>query len=215
MKIPVGINITEGAKEDFALKMIRNICGQKQAGRVWNKYLHYILLKLGFVQSQVDECVYFRKGLIYLLNTDDSILASWNESEIKQAIEDIQSSGLKITIEGSLADFVCVNIQRMKDGKVKMSQPQLAKQICQDLGFKKNTKDTPIPAASSKILKRHQTSEEFDNSFNYRSVIGKLNYYEKWDGKSYPLVCHARFSFVCCLFWRFCRFVFLFQFCWG
>jgi len=60
-----------------------------------------------------------------------------------------------------------------------MSQPQLARQIYQDLGFKENTKDKPIPAASSKILKRHQTSKEFDNSFKYRSVIGKLNYYEK------------------------------------
>ena len=57
MKVTVGFNITEGAKEDFALKMIRNIYGQKQAGRVWNKYLHRILSKLGFVQSQVDECV--------------------------------------------------------------------------------------------------------------------------------------------------------------
>jgi len=29
MNVPVGIDITEGAREDFALKMIRNIYGQK------------------------------------------------------------------------------------------------------------------------------------------------------------------------------------------
>jgi len=114
------------------LKMFRNIYGQKQAGRVWNKYLHNILLKLGFVQSEVDECVYFRNGLIYLLYTDDSILASRDESEIRQAIEGIQNSGLKITIEGSVTDFLGVHIEKFERGKVKMSQPQLANQICRD-----------------------------------------------------------------------------------
>ena len=114
MKVPVGIDITEGAKEDFALKMFRNIYGQKQAGRVWNKYLHNILLKLGFVQSEVDECVYFRNGLIYLLYTDDSILASRDESEIRRAIEDIQSSGLKMTIEGSVTDSWESTLKQLK-----------------------------------------------------------------------------------------------------
>jgi len=106
MKVPVGINITEGAKEDFALKMIRNIYGQKHADRVWNKYLHRILSKLGFVQSQVDECVYFGDGVIYLLYTDDSILISRSETKIRQAIIDIERSGLKITIEESVLRFV-------------------------------------------------------------------------------------------------------------
>ena len=40
-----------------------------------------------------------------------------------------------------------------------------------------STKQTP--AASSKLLKRHSDSEPFDNHFDYRSVIGKLNYLEK------------------------------------
>jgi hypothetical protein len=37
----------------------------------------------------------------------------------------------------------------------------------------------PVPAKSSEILKWHVNSEPFDGSFNYRSVIGKLNYLEK------------------------------------
>ena len=96
MKIPAGIDIDEGEKADFVLKMLRNIYGQKQAGRVWNKYLHNILLRLGFVQSQVDEGVYYRDGVMYLLYTDDTLLASKSEAKINQAIKDIQDSGLKI-----------------------------------------------------------------------------------------------------------------------
>ena len=41
------------------------------------------------------------------------------------------------------------------------------------------TKPKKLPACSSKILKRHQDSEAFDESFHYRSIVGKLNYLEK------------------------------------
>ena len=111
MKIPAGIQLVDGNNKDFCLKMHRNIYGQRQAGRVWNKYLHRILVEeLKFEQSKIDECVYYRGGLIYLLYTDDSILASKDKSEIEVAIQDIERAGLKITIEGSLKDFLGVNI---------------------------------------------------------------------------------------------------------
>ncbi len=77
MKIPAGVDIIEGEKTDFVLKMLRNIYGQKQAGRVWNKYLHGILLRLGFVQSQVDEGVYSIRLTVLL-----SILNKWKAIKI-------------------------------------------------------------------------------------------------------------------------------------
>ena len=121
MKIPVGINIAKGEKEGFMLKMIRNIYGQKQAGRVWNKFLHNILLKLGFEQSQVDECVYYWDGVMYLALHRRFITRQQERSQ------NLIISELKITIEGKVADFLGVHIQRMKDGNVRMPQPHLAK----------------------------------------------------------------------------------------
>ena len=41
------------------------------------------------------------------------------------------------------------------------------------------TKPKKLPACSSRILKRHEDSEAFDESFHYRSIVGKLNYLEK------------------------------------
>ena len=180
MKIPAGIQLVDGNNKDFCLKMHRNIYGQRQAGRVWNKYLHRILVEeLKFEQSKIDECVYYRGGLIYLLYTDDSILASKDKSEIEVAIQDIERAGLKITIEGSLKDFLGVNISAREGGEVHMTQPQLAKQIYEMMGFKENTKPRSIPAPSSKILHRHADSHPHDGSFDYRSAVGKINYYEK------------------------------------
>ena len=177
IKIPAEIQITEGRNEDYVLKMHRNIYGQKQAGRVWNKYFHDILAnKLSFQQPDIDECIYYRGELIYLLYTDDSILASRSKDVIDKAINDMKEAGLKITIEGDLQDFLGVHIAKQEGGKVTMTQPQLSKSIIKDLNFKVNTKPKAISAASSKILLRHQNSEAFAGSFNYRSVIGKLNY---------------------------------------
>jgi Reverse transcriptase (RNA-dependent DNA polymerase) len=38
MKIPRGLNVG-GTRSTHSLKLLRNVYGQKQAGRVWNKYL--------------------------------------------------------------------------------------------------------------------------------------------------------------------------------
>ena len=46
MRILAGIDIDEGDKADFVLQMLRNIYGQRQAGRLWNKCLPEILVKM-------------------------------------------------------------------------------------------------------------------------------------------------------------------------
>ena len=67
---------------------------------------------LHFKQSKVDECVFYRGKTIYVLYTDDSILASPDQKEIDQIIKDLKKANLNITIEGDLQDFLGVNIDR-------------------------------------------------------------------------------------------------------
>lgn len=96
----------EGAnKGEYVFKLRKNTYGQKQAGRVWNQYLVSRLTSIGFKQSIVDECVFYRGGMIYVLYTDDSILAGPDENEINKTIEEMKAI-LDITIEGDLNDFL-------------------------------------------------------------------------------------------------------------
>ena len=179
MKVPAGMELENGADpREYALKIHRNMYGQKQAGRVWNKYLvDRLVNKLGFQQSKVDECVFYRGRTLYVLYTDDSLLAGPDEKEINQVIDNLRKVGkLDITVKGDLADFLGVNIDRKKDGSIHLTQPHLI----DHLRLKDDrVKAKSTPAASSKLLTRHRDSEAFDGSFNYRSVIGKLNYLEK------------------------------------
>lgn len=61
LKVLAGFDIKDGNKEDYALKLHKNVYGQKQAGRVWYKFLtNKLTQQLGFKQSKVDECLFYR-----------------------------------------------------------------------------------------------------------------------------------------------------------
>jgi hypothetical protein len=59
MEIPKGVTVTSGSSErersKYALRLIKNLYGQKQAGRVWYQYLTKGLQELGFMKSSVDD----------------------------------------------------------------------------------------------------------------------------------------------------------------
>ena len=191
MKIPGGFTVVDGNNKDYLLKLHRNVYGQKDSGRVFYQYLRKKLVnEVGFVQSEVDECVFYRGNVMYVLYTDDSLLAGPDQKEVEKAIEDIRAAKLDITIEGDIQDFLGVNITRREDGTVHLTQPHLIDQILEDLHMEENVTTKTLPAPSSKILSRHSDSEDFDNSFNYRSVIGKLNYLEKGSRPDIAYITH-------------------------
>jgi hypothetical protein len=180
MKIPKGIHI-EGVDnpEDWVLEIHKNIYGGKSAGRQWYLYLKEKLESVGFKRSDFDECVFYKGSCMYVLYTDDSILAGPDKDELDQIIKQLQAAQLGITDEGDIADFLGVNITRVGD-EFHLTQPKLIQSIIEDLGLDKpNTHTKDIPMASSKLLSRHTNSPDFDQHFNYRRVIGKLNFLEQ------------------------------------
>ena len=75
---------------------------------------------------------------MYVLYTDDSILAGPDLKEVERAIEDIKKAKLDITIEGE--DFLGVNIDRKKDGTIHLTQPHLIDQILDDFRLEENAR---------------------------------------------------------------------------
>jgi hypothetical protein len=196
MRLPHGFTGPDGTK-DYALKIHKNIYGQRQAGRVWFQHLVLRLKKIGFKQSRVDECLFTKGNVLYVLYTDDSLLAGPDEKELSKIIEQMKSVGLELTVEGDVSDFLGVKIERLPDGSIKMTQPHLIDQILSDLrlnGPSVSTKDTPAPIST--ILGRHLDSDPHDGHFDYRSVVGKLNYLEKCTRIDISYAAHqcARFS---------------------
>jgi hypothetical protein len=134
---------------------------------------------------------------MYVLYTDDSVLAGPDRAEIDQVIEDIKKAKLDITVEGDIQDFLGINIERKGDGTIHLTQPHLIDSIIKELRLDDdNVQIKTTPAKTSDILRRHAASKDFDNAFNYRSIIGKLNYLERGTRADISYITHqcARFA---------------------
>jgi hypothetical protein len=177
MEIPAGFNMASG--KDKVLKLVNNLYGQKQAGRVWNNYLSDGLCKLGFEQCKNDPCIFWRGNTMIIIYTDDTIVTGPDVTQIDKAIEDI-GTAFKITHQTKVNDFLGVKIERdEKDGSIKFSQPHLINSILKDVGLQDNSNPRKTPAVTSNILHRYLESPKHNEPWDYRSVVGKLNYLEK------------------------------------
>ena len=99
IQTPLYMNIPKGYKtpkdknnRPMVLKLVRNIYGQKQGPKVWGDFLHQGLTKASFKQSQVDPCLYYHPGLIFLVYIDDCLLLSSTDELIDQGIHDLRAA---------------------------------------------------------------------------------------------------------------------------
>ena len=166
--------------EDYVLKIKQNYYGQKQGARVWNQHLVERLKQVGFQQSAHDECLFYHGKCVYILYTDDSLLLGPDKEELDRLIVTMENSGLKMTYEDGVNDFLGVNIDRKEDGTIHLTQPHLIDSILQDLHLAdESTKKKETPAPTTVRLRQDQDGKAFDHHFHYRSAIGKLNFLEK------------------------------------
>jgi len=175
MELPQGIQVSEGESSDYVLKLLKNIYGQKQAGRVWNEYLVDKLTSLGYKASLIDDCVFYRGDIIFMVYVDDGIFLGQDDEQLRASIREIQESGLNIEDQGHPADYVGVNIKKLKDGSYEFTQRALIDAIIADVGLDNST-TKPVPAKVAILLHAFKDAPAFDLNFNYRSVVGKLNY---------------------------------------
>eukprot|EP00956_Cyclotella_meneghiniana_P030555 scaffold77192_cov37-Cyclotella_meneghiniana.AAC.9 len=175
MELPQGVETKYGNSKDHVLKLLSNLYGQKQAGRVWNQFMVEKLLSVGFKQSLIDECVFYRDDVIFIVYVDDGIFLGSTDEQLVGVIQEIQDAGLNVEDQGHPADYVGVNIKRLKDGSFEFTQRALIDAIIDDVQLG-DAFTKPVPAKVSLQLHSFYNSPPFDLNFNYRSVVGELNY---------------------------------------
>jgi Reverse transcriptase (RNA-dependent DNA polymerase) len=175
MKISRDFEIEGKTRRSHVLKLIKNLYGQKQAGRVWNQHLHKNLLDLGWKQSKADDCLYYKNQVMFAVYVDDGIFVSPDDNQLAEELKVLQEN-FKVSVEGTLSDYVGVNIERTEDNKIHMSQPNIIRSILKELNFTDDTKSQSTPAYSSTVLKHGKDLESHKADWNYRRVIGKSNF---------------------------------------
>ncbi len=133
------------------------------------------LLSIGFTTSSIDDCVFFFDDIIFMVHVDDGIFLGNDDLKLQEAIKDIQDLGLNIEDQGHPADYIDVNIKKLRDSSYEFTQRALIDSIISDVGLK-DAKVKPVPAKVSLQLHAFKDKPPFDLNFNYRSAVGKLNY---------------------------------------
>jgi Reverse transcriptase (RNA-dependent DNA polymerase) len=173
--IPKGFEIEDKTRSTHVLKLVKNLYGQKQAGRVWNQHLHGELLDIGWRQSKIDECLYYKGNVMFVVYVDDGILVYPSQDKVNEELE-ILKKRFTISVEGTLSDYVGVNIEWTEDGRILMTQPNMIRSILKEMNFNEDTKERETPAYSSTVLKDGKNNEGHKADWHYRRIIGKLNF---------------------------------------
>ena len=99
---------------------------------------------------------------MYALYIDDSILEAPMHQELEEAIKAIKDAKLQITLEGDLADFLGVKIERESTEEIIFTQPHHIDDMLNDLGLKHVKDGKEPPTASCRILTRNDDGVDHD-----------------------------------------------------
>ena len=150
MRLPQGYQRHGMTRKTHALKLIRNVYGQKQAGRVWNKFMDKGMRDIGFTPSIFDPCLYYRGPVLFLVYIDDCIVFGLDNQAIDQVVTDLRSCSQEFTVydQGDIGDFLGIQIQRQADSSIHLLQPQLIDSIIKDLHLQPGSNPKSTPAVS-------------------------------------------------------------------
>jgi hypothetical protein len=125
--------------------------------------------------SNLNDCVFYRGEVIFIVYVDNGIFLGSSDKQLSGIITELRNLDLDIEDQGHPADYVGVNIKRMKDGSIGLSQRALIDPIIQDADLQ-DSKVKAVPAKFNEHLHAHLDKAPFSLNFNYRSMIDKLNY---------------------------------------
>lgn len=166
------------------LRLNRSLYGLKQSPKNFFNFLKGNLEAVGFqAQTDVDPCLFISDKCICLVYVDDTLFFSPNAKYIDETIEKLRERGMELEVEGSVAGFLGVHLDRDETNQsIKLTQKGLIKRIIEALG---TTKKCPTPTTTD-ALPIDPEGDPPDQLYNYASVVGMLLYLS---GHSRPDIC--------------------------
>jgi hypothetical protein len=170
----------EHRNDKWALKLKGNLYGLVQASRNWFLKLSAIYEGLGFKQSKSDPCLFLQKDMIIVLYTDECLLYARDNTDIDKFFKTLRDD-YKLTLNDPdpIDDFLGIHFSHQDNGELHMRQTGLIDAVTESAHIPKGRlKNTPTPDTPCLIAILHADTEgrARQESWNYPSVIGQLNY---------------------------------------
>ena len=157
----------------FRLK--KSLYGLAIAPKLFYDNITGAMLDLGFIQSQFDPCLYFQKDIFVIFYVDDAGIAAKTKAIANNFIARMRDKGFEITPQGSFTEYLGIKYAKDEDGTITLTQPFLIQKILTATGLK-DANPNWTPASTEALGKDPDASSVWEETWNYRSVVGMLLY---------------------------------------
>ena len=149
MKIPPGIDVENGSKDEYLISLKSSLYVLKQSSANWYDCLKKGLERCGFRDYKADPCVLMKKGMIILTYVDDCILIENKKETLDQFIHSLANGieEFEFTDEGAIDKYLGVEIEQLKGKEFILRQPFPIRRILASLYVKTgdyNQRDVPV-----------------------------------------------------------------------
>jgi len=182
LKKPIWIHMPRGFKSSeepkdgtkTCLRLIKSLYGVSIAPRAWYDHVCAALLAIGFVKSEYDNCVFYRPGLMLAQWVDDFCCVYETQEHMDKFVSDLREHGLNLTVEGTLAEFLGIKLERQQNNSFKLTQRGLIEKVLKAAEMSDcNPNSTP---ASPQPLGMDPDGAPFNEKWKYSSIVGMLIY---------------------------------------
>ena len=174
LELPPGYLHANPELEGKVIRVNTSLYGDVRAANLWyGKIAKTLTETMKFSGSQRDPCLFIRNDCIIVLYVDDAILLARDEASLTKVLQELKDNDYNFNRDGDFTTYLGISINRSSDGSMKLSQPHLCRSFLDCIGM---TDCNPVHTPASGPLFRHLDSKPFDQSFNYRSAIGILQY---------------------------------------
>jgi hypothetical protein len=129
---------------------------------------------MGFIQSKVDRCLYYKQDIFIILYVDDCGISYKHEGDLADFTSELEHRSFKLTREGTFAEFLGIKYHTDDEGNIHLSQEGLIKKILETTGLT-DCKPNKTPG-KKEPLGLDPDGPPMKESWSYPSVVGMLLY---------------------------------------
>ena len=174
LELPPGCVQANPESRNKVMKIKKSLYGDRRAANLWYKMIRQTLIDdLNFHVSEMDPCLFVRDNCIVVLYVDDAIIFARDDETVNKLFKDLEDLKCEFSEDTTFSSYLGIKIETRPDGSKKLSQPGLKRSVLDVMGLlDANPVKTPIGTP----LFKFEDAEPFDQSFNYRSALGMLQY---------------------------------------
>lgn len=171
---PKGLNVEKGK----VLKLNKSLYGLKQAAKCWNNEFNNFMVKIGFVMSENDTCLYSKQHngkFVYLLLYVDDIIVASDDQNLLDFVRNQLKNTFKIKDKGILKYFLGIEIDYdLEKGYLKLSQQRYTEKLLSKFNMTECTpRNIPLDPNYNFVpsVNNNQTCDK-----PYKELLGSLMY---------------------------------------